>query len=90
MYQIVPATEIGLGAMRECTPPNKRVERRGRRLMVSSLFGAVLVIAAVAAWCYYSVSLRKADLLKTELLDLKKDGFVIHNQAGAVIFRMAF
>lgn len=92
MYQIVPATvgDIGLSGMREYTPPKKRVDRRGRRLMASSLFGAVLVIAAVVAWCYYSVSLRKADLLKTELLDLNKNGFVIRNQAGAIIFRMAF
>lgn len=92
MYQIVPATagDIGLGGMREYTPPKKRVDRRGRQLIASSLFGAVLVIAAVAAWCYYFVSLRKADLLKTELLELNKDGFVIHSQAGAVIFRMAF
>ncbi|KAK2845656.1 hypothetical protein Q7C36_010510 [Tachysurus vachellii] len=92
MYQIVPATvgDIGISGMREYTSPKKRVDRRGRRLIVSSLFGAVLVIAAVVAWCYYSVSLQKADLLKTELLDLNKDGFVIRNQVGAIIFQMAF
>ncbi|KAF4074471.1 hypothetical protein AMELA_G00239670 [Ameiurus melas] len=92
MYQIVPATvgDVGLSGMREYTPPKKRVDRGGHRLIASSLFGAVLVIAAVIAWCYYSMSLRKADLLKTELLDLNKDGFVIRNQTGAIIFRMAF
>ncbi|KAK1792208.1 hypothetical protein P4O66_012162 [Electrophorus voltai] len=93
MYQIVSATvgDVGLSAMRESTPPKKkRVDRHGRRLMVATLLGVVLVTAAVAAWSYYSTSLRKADLLKTELLDLNKDGFVIHNQAGAVIFQMTF
>lgn len=92
MYQIVPATvgDVGLSGMRDYTTPKERVVRRGRRLIASSLFGVVLVLAAVVAWCYYSVSLRKADLLKIELLDLKKDGFIIRSQAGAIIFRMAF
>lgn len=54
------------------------------------MLGCVLVLAAVVAWCYYSASLRKAQLLKTELLDLNRDGFIIRNQAGAVIFSMAF
>ncbi|XP_066510219.1 myogenesis-regulating glycosidase-like [Hoplias malabaricus] len=93
MYQIVPVTvgDVGLSAMRHYTPPKKkRVDRQGRRMIAASLIGAVLVIAAVASWCYYSASLSKADLLKTELLDLRKNGFIIHNQAGAVVFQMAF
>lgn len=93
MYQIVPVTvgDVGLSAMRQHTPPKKkRVDRKGRRLIAASLIGAMLVMAAVVSWCYYSASLSKADLLKTELLDLRKDGFVIHNSAGPVIFRMAF
>ncbi|XP_076854127.1 myogenesis-regulating glycosidase [Brachyhypopomus gauderio] len=93
MYQIVPATvgDVGIGAMRECMPPKKkRVDQCGRRPILASSLGVVLVVAAVTAWCYYCASLRQADLLKTELLDLSKDGFVIRNQAGAVIFRMAF
>ncbi|XP_016148344.1 uncharacterized family 31 glucosidase KIAA1161-like [Sinocyclocheilus grahami] len=51
---------------------------------------AILVIAAVTAWCYYIASLRKADLLKTELLDLNKDGFLIRNQAGGIVLKMGF
>ncbi|KAG9261847.1 putative family 31 glucosidase [Astyanax mexicanus] len=93
MYQIVPATvgDVGLSAMRQYTPPKKkRVDRQGRRMIAAGMIGAVLVISAVVAWCYYSASLHKADLLKTELLDLRKDGFIIHNHAGTVVFRMAF
>ncbi|KAI4901683.1 hypothetical protein NFI96_029222 [Prochilodus magdalenae] len=93
MYQIVPATvgDVGLSAMRQYTPPKqKRVDRQRRRMIIAGLIGAALVIAAMASWCYYSASLSKADLLKTELLDLSKDGFVIHNQAAAVVFQMAF
>lgn len=91
MYQIVPATagDAGANGMRSYSTKS-RVDRRGRRLVMANLFGAVLVVAAVAAWCYYSASLRKADRLKTELLELNKGGFVIRNQVGAVIFRIAF
>lgn len=68
----------------------KKLTYEGRPLVLAGMFGCVLVLAAVVAWCYYSASLRKAQLLKAELLDLNKDGFIIHNQAGAVIFSMAF
>ncbi|KFP40151.1 putative family 31 glucosidase KIAA1161, partial [Chlamydotis macqueenii] len=54
------------------------------------LLGLVLFIAAVVAGCYYTVSLRKAERLKTELMDLRADGFVIRNQHGEVVFRLAF
>ncbi|KFW84119.1 putative family 31 glucosidase KIAA1161, partial [Manacus vitellinus] len=54
------------------------------------LLGLMLFIAAVVAWCYYTVSLRKAERLKTELMDLRADGFVIRNQHGEVVFRLAF
>ncbi|NXE65090.1 MYORG glycosidase, partial [Calcarius ornatus] len=54
------------------------------------LLGLILFIAAVVAWCYYTVSLRKAERLKTELMDLRADGFVIRNQHGEVVFRLAF
>ncbi|XP_075955489.1 myogenesis-regulating glycosidase-like [Anarhichas minor] len=93
MYQIVPVapgeqqhTAGGAGG----SPLKKKLSHEGRPLVLAGLLGCVLVLAAVVAWCYYSASLRKAQLLKAELLDLNKDGFVIHNQAGALIFRMTF
>ncbi|XP_028852261.1 myogenesis-regulating glycosidase isoform X2 [Denticeps clupeoides] len=64
--------------------------RRGRHMIVAATPGVVLLIAAVVAWCYYSASLRRAEMLKTELLYLNKDGFTIRNQGGAVVFKMAF
>lgn len=92
MYQIVPAApgehQIPGGA--GGSPLKKKLTHEGRPLVMAGMLGCVLVLAAVVAWCYYSVSLRKAQLLKAELLDLNKDGFIIHNQAGAVIFSMAF
>ncbi|XP_056138732.1 myogenesis-regulating glycosidase-like isoform X2 [Lampris incognitus] len=92
MYQIVPggpvdqATAVGPVS----SPLKKKLGRDGRPLVVAGMFGCVLVLAAVVSWCYYSASLRKAQLLKTGLLDLNKDGFIIRNQRGAIIFTMAF
>lgn len=57
---------------------------------MAGMLGCALVLAAVVAWCYYSASLRKAHMLRTELLDLNKDGFVIRNQAGNVVFTIVF
>ncbi|CAL1614971.1 unnamed protein product [Knipowitschia caucasica] len=92
MYQIVPVApgeshlDGGLGD----SPLKKKKGYEGRPLVLAALLGCGLMLAAVVAWCYYSASLKKAHLLNTELLDLKKDGFVIRNQAGAAIFTMAF
>jgi len=92
MYHIVPVapgeqqTARGAGG----SPLKKKLSHEGRPLVAAGLLGCVLVLAAVVAWCYYSASLRKAQLLKAELLELDKDGFVIHNQAGAVVFSMTF
>lgn len=72
------------------SPLKRKLAHEGRPLVLAVMFGCALVLAAVVAWCYYSASLRKAQLLKTELLDLNKDGFVIRNQMGAVIFTMTF
>ncbi|XP_068128609.1 myogenesis-regulating glycosidase-like [Hyperolius riggenbachi] len=72
------------------TPAKQKVAKEQKHLICAILLGIVLVISAVVSWCYYSVSLRKADQLKTELLFLKKDGFVVHNSHGRVVFRMAF
>ncbi|XP_030647371.1 myogenesis-regulating glycosidase [Chanos chanos] len=92
MYQTVPGGtgDANVGTSTSYSPTSKRVGRHGRRFIVASILGVVLVIAAVAAWCDYTASLRRAQLLKTKLLDLSKDGFIIRNQAGAVIFKMAF
>ncbi|KAA0716392.1 Myogenesis-regulating glycosidase [Triplophysa tibetana] len=93
MYQIVSATvgDIGHSAMSPySTPKRKRVGRPSRKLIASTAVGFILVLAAIVAWCYYSASLHKADLLTTEHLDLNKHGYVIRNQAGVVILRMQF
>ncbi|XP_061754542.1 myogenesis-regulating glycosidase-like isoform X3 [Nerophis ophidion] len=92
MYQIVPVAprEQHLSEWGENSPHKKRANEEARPLVVASVLGCVLVLAAVVAWCYYSASLRKAQLMETELLDLNKDGFVIRNQAGAIIFAMTF
>ncbi|CAB1353976.1 unnamed protein product [Coregonus sp. 'balchen'] len=74
MYQVVPG---GAGSTVTNAKP-------------INVLGLVLLISAVTAWCYYIGSLRKAELLKTELLDLNKDGYIIHNQAGSIVFRMSF
>ncbi|XP_073807533.1 myogenesis-regulating glycosidase isoform X2 [Danio rerio] len=93
MYQIVSATvgDIGIGAISRCPPPKKkRVGRPSRPVIKASALGAILVFAAIVAWCDYSASFHKASCLTTERLDLNKDGFAIRNQAGVVIFKMAF
>lgn len=92
MYQIVPAApgEQQMVGGAGGSPLKKKLAHEGRPLVMASMLGCVLVLAAVVAWCYYSASLRKAELLKAELLDLNKDGFVIRNPVGAVIFSMAF
>ncbi|XP_028314425.1 myogenesis-regulating glycosidase-like [Gouania willdenowi] len=93
MYQMVPAAPGGeqhmMGGLGG-SPLKKKLGHEGRPLVLASLLGFLLVLAAVFSWCFYTVSLRKAQLLKTELLDLNKDGFIIRNQAGAVVFTMAF
>lgn len=89
MYQIVPVAP-GESQMDGGSPLKKKLGHDGRPMVMAGLLGCLLVLAAVVAWCYYSASLRKAQLLKTELLDLNKDGFIIRNQAGAVIFTMMF
>ncbi|XP_051924782.1 myogenesis-regulating glycosidase-like isoform X1 [Hippocampus zosterae] len=92
MYQIVPVApgEQHLSDETGGSPLKKRGNQEARPLVIASVLGCVLVLAAVVAWCYYSASLRKAQLMKTELLDLNKDGFVIRNQAGTIIFTMTF
>ncbi|XP_053726351.1 myogenesis-regulating glycosidase-like [Synchiropus splendidus] len=91
MYQIVP---IGPGEQvyrgPRSSPLKKKIANEGRPLVLAGLFGCLLVLSAVIAWCYYSASLHKAQLLRTEQLDLNKDGFVIRNQMGAPIFSMSF
>lgn len=89
MYQIVPVAP-GEAQLDGGSPLKKKRGYDGRPMVLAGLLGCVLVLAAVVSWCYYSASLRKAQLLKTELLDLNKDGFIIRNQAGAVIFTMTF
>ncbi|XP_077323161.1 myogenesis-regulating glycosidase [Lithobates pipiens] len=71
-------------------PVKQKVSKEQKPLIGAVLLGIVLVICAIVSWCYYSISLRKADRLKTELLYLKKDGFIIQNHQGRVVFRMAF
>ncbi|KAG7476532.1 hypothetical protein MATL_G00083960 [Megalops atlanticus] len=88
MYQVVPGGAAG--TITNAVPIKQKMAKDARPLVGAGVLGLVLVIAAVAAWCYYISSLHKADLLKTELLDLNKDGFLIRNQAGGIVFRMAF
>lgn len=92
MYQIVPGAPGdhpvpgGAGG----SPMKKKHTYESRPLVLAGMLGCLLVLAAVVSWCYYSASLRKAHLLKAEQLDLNKDGFIIHNHAGAIVFSMAF
>ncbi|XP_029437148.1 myogenesis-regulating glycosidase [Rhinatrema bivittatum] len=72
------------------TPVKQKPPKELKPLIGAVLLGILLLIFAVVAWCYYSASLRKAEYLKTELLDLRKDGFIIKNQQGKIVFRMAF
>ncbi|KAL2294033.1 hypothetical protein Nmel_007743, partial [Mimus melanotis] len=71
-------------------PVKQKPSKELRPILGAILLGLILFIAAVVAWCYYTVSLRKAERLKTELMDLRADGFVICNQHGEVVFRLAF
>lgn len=91
MYQIVQGTvgDLYPGPFRK-PPKQKKWGRQGRPMLLAITLGVVLVMAAIVAWCYYSASLRRAEILKTELLDLKSDGFIIRNQVNEVIFRMFF
>ena len=97
MYHVVPGGTDGSMAGPVVHPHEDshlhrkhKMGKEGRQMMFAGVVGILLVIMAVVSWCYYSSSLRKADMLKTELLDLSKDGFIIHSQAGAVVFHMAF
>ncbi|KAF4795493.1 alpha-glucosidase [Turdus rufiventris] len=74
----------------DVTPVKQKPSKELRPMLGAILLGLILFIAAVVAWCYYTVSLRKAERLKTELMDLRADGFVIRNQHGEVVFRLAF
>ncbi|XP_021175911.2 myogenesis-regulating glycosidase [Fundulus heteroclitus] len=92
MYQIVPGApgELQVTDGAHGSPRRKKLGHEGRPMVLAGVFGCLLVLAAVVAWCFYSVSLRKAQLLKTESLDLKKDGFIIRNHSGDIIFTMTF
>ncbi|NXT28376.1 MYORG glycosidase, partial [Syrrhaptes paradoxus] len=72
------------------TPVKQKPSKELKPMLGAVTLGLILFIAAVVAWCYYTVSLRKAERLKTELMDLRADGFVIRNQHGEVVFRLAF
>lgn len=86
MYQMVQ----GNVAASPVNPKLKQTKQM-RPLVGAGVLGMLLVLAAVVAWSYYTASLRKADLLKTELLDLNRDGFVIWNRPGGkIVFRMDF
>ncbi|XP_048874584.1 myogenesis-regulating glycosidase isoform X2 [Brienomyrus brachyistius] len=88
MYQMVPGGPMS--AVAGTAPVKQNLTRDRRPLLGAGALGLILIIAAVAAWCYYIASLAKAGMLKTELLDLNRDGFLIRNQTGAIVFRMAF
>lgn len=87
MYQVVPG---GAGGTITDVIPKQKHTKDSRPLVGAGVIGLFLVIAAVTAWCYYIASLRKAELLKTQLLDLNKDGYIIRNQGGSIVFRMDF
>ncbi|XP_027889749.1 myogenesis-regulating glycosidase-like [Xiphophorus couchianus] len=92
MYQIVPGApgEQHVIDRAHGSPRKKKFQQDSRPMVLAGLLGGALVLAAVIAWFYYSLSLRKAQLLKTESLDLKKDGYIIRNHAGDAVFTMAF
>ncbi|XP_054842894.1 myogenesis-regulating glycosidase-like [Eublepharis macularius] len=48
------------------------------------------LLIVVAAACYYLVLLWKTETMKTEQMDLKSDGFIIKNQNGELVFKVAF
>lgn len=87
MYQVVPG---GAGGTITDVIPKQKHTKDTRSLVGAGVIGLILVIAAVTAWCYYIASLRKAELLKTQLLDLNKDGYIIRNQGGSIVFKMDF
>ncbi|XP_055001178.1 myogenesis-regulating glycosidase [Sorex araneus] len=72
------------------SPTKPKASKELRPLLLSGALGLLLVLTAVVAWCYYSVSLRKAERLRAELLDLNAAGFSIRNQKGEQVFRLAF
>ncbi|NXI72472.1 MYORG glycosidase, partial [Anseranas semipalmata] len=72
------------------TPVKQKPSKELRPMLGAITLGLILFIATVVAWGYYTVSLRKAERLKMELMDLRADGFVIRNQHREVVFRLAF
>ncbi|XP_074022831.1 myogenesis-regulating glycosidase-like [Numenius arquata] len=79
------------------TPEEQKPSKELRPMLGTIFLSLILFIAAVVAWCYYTMSLQKAERLKmelmdlrAELMDLRADGFVIRNQHGEVVFRLAF
>uniref|UniRef100_A0ACB8ENY8 Uncharacterized protein n=1 Tax=Sphaerodactylus townsendi TaxID=933632 RepID=A0ACB8ENY8_9SAUR len=72
------------------TPVKPKPAKELKPMIVAIVLGLILFIAAVIAWCYYVASLQKAERLKTEMMDLKSDGFIIKNQNGEVVFKVAF
>lgn len=72
------------------SPVKPKPSKEVKPLLGSAVLGLLLVLAAVVAWCYYSASLRKAERLRAELLDLHRGGFSIRNQKGEQVFRLAF
>ncbi|XP_020761658.2 myogenesis-regulating glycosidase isoform X3 [Odocoileus virginianus] len=72
------------------SPTKPKPSKDLKPLLGSAVLGLLLVLAAVVAWCYYSASLRKAERLRAELLDLNRGGFSIRNQKGEQVFRLAF
>uniref|UniRef100_H3AKX7 Myosis regulating glycosidase n=1 Tax=Latimeria chalumnae TaxID=7897 RepID=H3AKX7_LATCH len=81
MYTFVPEN---------INPTKPKKSKEVQPIVFAVFLGILLVIAAITAWCYYTTSLRKAELLKTEQLDLNKDGFIIRNHEGNIVFQMAF
>ena len=70
------------------SPAKPKPTKELRPLLCSAVLGLLLVLAAVVAWCYYSASLRKAERLRAELLDLNRGGFCIRYQLGVLVFRL--
>ncbi|XP_062398869.1 myogenesis-regulating glycosidase-like [Sardina pilchardus] len=86
MYQIVQGTVGDLYPGPFTKPPK---QKKCSPMPFAIIVGVVLVMSAIVARSY-SASLCRVEILKAELLDLKKDGFIIHNQEGDIIFRMFF
>ncbi|XP_038600083.1 myogenesis-regulating glycosidase [Tachyglossus aculeatus] len=72
------------------SPAKAKTPKELKPLVASALLGLLLLLAAAVAWGYYTASLRKAERLKAELLDLRPNGFSIRNQRGEAVFRLAF